>query len=118
MTEAFKCYIEQLNMLNISSNIGWTVIMMEAIAGNNEKLETAIDMLSKIVEDDSVPKNIREVCTDSIEFLQKEDEDISVRLNYATSNLDEITNDPNIPMYTRTQIWNIVSILESVGNGD
>jgi len=28
--------------------------------------------------------------------------------------MDEISNDPNIPMYTRTQVWNIVSILESM----
>ena len=27
---------------------------------------------------------------------------------------DDIINDPNMPMYTRTQIWNIVSMLESV----
>jgi uncharacterized protein (UPF0147 family) len=26
--------------------------------------------------------------------------------------LDEITNDPNMPMYARTKIWNVVSLLE------
>ena len=27
--------------------------------------------------------------------------------------LDEISDDPNIPSFIRTQIWNIVSLLES-----
>ncbi|HLD48861.1 MAG TPA: UPF0147 family protein, partial [archaeon] len=37
---------------------------------------------------------------------------MDVRINTAISLLEEISNDPNIPIYTRTQIWNIVSMLE------
>jgi len=42
--------------------------------------------------------------------------DWDVRVSTAISILDEITNDPNIPSYTRTQIWNIVTMMEMVKN--
>jgi len=28
--------------------------------------------------------------------------------------LDDISSDPNMPSYVRTQIWNVVSQLESI----
>jgi len=37
-----------------------------------------------------------------------------LKISAAVSTLDEIINDPNMPMYTRTQIWNIVSMLEQL----
>jgi len=58
-----------------------------------------------------VPKNIRKAAEDSKASLQGTDAD-EVKISTAISILDEITNDPNMPMYTRTQIWNAVSMLE------
>ncbi|NOZ81537.1 MAG: hypothetical protein GXO63_00050 [Candidatus Micrarchaeota archaeon] len=75
--------------------------------------EKVIELLEQIVEDRTVPKNIRRSCEECIETLKSEGE-IPVKINTVVSILDEITNDPNIPMYTRTQIWNIVSVLESM----
>lgn len=79
-----------------------------------EKLEPIADVLRQVAEDKSVPNNIKEDCRECIEILKNEEEEISVRVNSCTSILDEVSNDANIPMYTRTQIWNIVSMLESV----
>ncbi len=87
-------------------------------AAINKKLNSVVQMLEHIVDDKTVPRNIRRICLESIDSLKSDDEELSVRLNFTISNLDEVTNDPNIPMYTRTQIWNIVSILESIGNGE
>jgi uncharacterized protein (UPF0147 family) len=28
--------------------------------------------------------------------------------------LDQISQDPNMPMYTRTRIWNVISVLEGI----
>ncbi len=72
-----------------------------------------IELLNQIVEDRTVPKNIRKKCEECIQILNSEGE-TSVKVNAVVSILDEVTNDPNIPMYTRTQVWNIVSILESM----
>lgn len=76
--------------------------------------ETVIQALSQIKDDRTVPKNIRTSCEDCIKDLQNNEEELSVRLNSCISTLDEVSNDPNIPSYTRTQIWNIVSMLEAI----
>ena len=70
-------------------------------------------MLKQIAEDRTVPRNIREKVEASIRALQNTKEGVKMSVNTAISNLDEVSNDPNIPMYTRTQIWNIVTALEA-----
>jgi hypothetical protein len=76
--------------------------------------ENVIPIIEQIVNDRSVPRNIRTKCEDSIKILKDEKQDIAIRVSTVISNMDEISNDPNIPTYTRTQIWNIVSILEGI----
>ncbi|MDY6769015.1 MAG: UPF0147 family protein, partial [Candidatus Nanohaloarchaea archaeon] len=56
---------------------------------------------------------VKEALDRCIDALQDEDEDFSVRINTAASYLDEVSNDPNIAQHTRTEIWNIASMLES-----
>lgn len=81
-------------------------------------IENIIQALSQIKDDRSVPKNIRASCEECVKDLQDKEEELSVRLNSCISTLDEVSNDPNIPSYTRTQIWNIVSMLEVVQHSD
>ncbi|MBL7169944.1 MAG: UPF0147 family protein [Candidatus Aenigmarchaeota archaeon] len=78
------------------------------------KLEPIVKLLVDVAGDRTVPRNIRAVVEKAKNYLEDEEKDVDVKLSSAISALDEITNDPNIPMYTRTQIWNIVSMLESV----
>ncbi len=75
--------------------------------------EEVIQILDQVSKDRTVPRNIRLKCEESIKILQNDKEELAIRLNTVISTLDELSNDPNIPMYTRTQIWNIVSMLES-----
>lgn len=76
--------------------------------------EEIIQPLSQISNDRNVPRNIREGCEQCINHLQEEEEDLRIRVNACISILDEISNDPNIPSYTRTNVWNIVSMLEAL----
>jgi len=76
--------------------------------------ESIIPLIQQIADDRTVPRNIRTKCEESIKILQNDKEDSAVRINTVISSMDDVSNDPNIPMYTRTQIWNIVSILESM----
>jgi len=76
--------------------------------------ESIIQLIEQISTDRTVPRNIRTKCDESIEILKKEEEATDIKINTVTSIMDEISNDPNIPMYTRTQVWNIVSALESM----
>ena len=43
----------------------------------------------------------------------QEDKEISIKINKALDELDEIGDDANMEPYTRSQIWNLVSALES-----
>ncbi|MCD6478100.1 MAG: UPF0147 family protein [Candidatus Aenigmarchaeota archaeon] len=77
-------------------------------------INTIIELLSQIVEDRTVPRNIRSSCEECVNDLKNEEEELVIRINSCISTLDEVSNDPNIPSYTRTQIWNIVSMLEAL----
>lgn len=70
--------------------------------------------LDEISEDRTVPRNIRTMIQETKSSLNNSKEDAAIRINSAISVLDEVSNDPNIPVYTRTQIWNIVSVLEII----
>jgi hypothetical protein len=80
-----------------------------------KNLEPIIKLLNGIIEDRTVPRNIRAAAEEAKkELTEKTDNNWDIRLSSAISVLDEITNDPNMPIYTRTQIWNVVSMLEAV----
>jgi len=80
-------------------------------------LKQSIEILARIVGDDSVPRNIRRAADEAkTRLLNREDTD-TVRAAYAISILDDISNDPNMPLHTRTLIWNVVSQLEKAMEG-
>jgi len=78
------------------------------------ELDTAITRIEDLKEDDSIPSNVKETLSESINVLENDDEELSVRINTVTSLLDDVSNDPNIAQHTRTEVWNIASMLESV----
>ncbi len=80
---------------------------------NKKDLKPICEMLGEILNDRTVPRNIRSVAESSKEVLESDGSE-ELKISTAISNLDEIINDPNMPMYTRTQIWNIVSMLEQI----
>jgi len=56
--------------------------------------------------------SLRNAVSKAKEEIEKEIDE--VKLASAVHILDEISNDPNMPLYARTQIWNIVSQLEEI----
>jgi uncharacterized protein len=76
--------------------------------------ENVIPFIEQVASDRTVPRNIRTKCEESIKILKDEKQEAAIRINSVISTMDDISNDPNIPTYTRTQIWNIVSALESM----
>lgn len=79
---------------------------------DNSEIQGIIEALTELNEDMTVPKNVKTRVAHAIEAL-KEDVEVSIKVDKAIQELDEISNDTNIQSYTRTQIWNVVSLLES-----
>jgi uncharacterized protein len=75
------------------------------------EFEPIVRLLDEVVNDRTVPKNIRTAAEDSKNVLGSTDA-LELKISTAITNLDDIINDPNMPMYARTKIWNVVSMLE------
>ncbi len=78
------------------------------------RLKQIMDVLDQLAEDNSVPRNIRRGAADAKQRLLNKNEALDIRSASAVMILDELANDPNIPLHGRTLIWNIISQLETV----
>ena len=78
------------------------------------KISEVIETLNQIEKDFTVPKNVRAKIKCAFAVLEKDCKPLPIRIDESIQELDEVSDDPNIPSYTRTQIWNILSILESI----
>jgi uncharacterized protein (UPF0147 family) len=69
--------------------------------------------LSDLQADSTVPKNVKTKIELVLQILDEES-DASIRVNKALHELEELSDDTNIQPFIRTQLWNIVSMLESI----
>ena len=81
---------------------------------NLESLNNALSTLNQIATNPSTPRNIRKNIADIINGLKSDEYSISVRAVNTISLLDDVTQDPNLPSYVRTSLWQAVSTLESI----
>ena len=70
--------------------------------------------MARVADDTSVPRNIRRAAAEARNALLKKEGDAMVKMSSAILILDEISNDPNMPVHTRTAIWNAISVLETI----
>lgn len=80
----------------------------------SDKITQICQGLDMLQEDTSVPRNIRRGADDAKKFLLDEGAALDVRKASAINILDDLANDPNIPLHGRTLIWNIMSQLETL----
>ena len=81
---------------------------------NKQAMESAIQTLNQLATSHSTPKNFKKTISDLITELQTDEYSLSVRAGNAISSLDDITQDPNVPSFVRTTLWQAVSVLESI----
>ena len=79
-----------------------------------DQIRDIVDAIEELLEDNTVPKNVKKKLELISVALKEDGEDISIRINKALSELDELSDDTNLESFTRTQIWNIASMLESI----
>jgi hypothetical protein len=77
-------------------------------------LDNATSTLNQIATNPSTPRSIRKNIADIVKELKSDEYSISVRAANTISLLDDVTQDPNLPSYVRTSLWQAVSTLESI----
>lgn len=77
-------------------------------------VKKCVDALDRISNDDTVPRNIRRSAENIKKILSNDKESLSVRAALVISALDDIGNDPNVPIHTRTLVWGLSSRLEAI----
>ena len=80
----------------------------------NQQVIEIIDLLKELQDDSTVPRNVKAKLQGIRTTLEKEEGDLSLRVNKILADVEEIANDINLPMFIRTQIWNLTSMLESI----
>jgi uncharacterized protein len=78
-----------------------------------QKMGQILEVLDQLAEDTSVPRNIRRGATEAKAKLEQ-NVALDVRVAGAIGKLDDLANDPNIPMHGRTIIYRIITELENL----
>ena len=75
-------------------------------------MEEVLRLLTQINEDNAVPKNVKHKVNSIINELNLEEE-MAIKIDRSLQKLGDLAEDPNLPSYIRTLVWNVVSLLES-----
>lgn len=67
-----------------------------------------------IIQDSTIPRNVRRAASQAIEYLREKGKGDRVKAYSAIEVLDDVSNDPNMPMHARTIVWEVLSELEKV----
>jgi hypothetical protein len=87
---------------------------LERKVEHQNRIDQALVILREVSHDIRTPRNIRRAASDAADSLQVARMTLAVRAANAISILDDISQDPNMPVYARVKIWNAVSLIETV----
>lgn len=76
------------------------------------QLTGVIETLTELMEDQSLPKSVRHTIKQTLQTLEKKPDKIAV--NRALSLLEEVADNVNMAPDHRSQLFNVVSMLETV----
>lgn len=88
--------------------------MASAQVSTEERIKLAMTILTTIVNDAGVPRNIRRAAATALTYLRDPKLSPAVRAANAIGALDEISQDPNMPLHARTKIWQVLTMLETI----
>ena len=78
------------------------------------RVKQALEVLNEVSQDTTTPRNIRRAAKNAMDTLQTSEYSLGVRASNAVAILDDISQDPNMPPYTRVKLWNVISFLEAI----
>lgn len=76
-------------------------------------MQRVVAALEELQGDTSTPRHVKERVASTIQMLS-EDAETSIKVSKALSELESIAEDATLQSYTRSEIFNIVSLLEVV----
>ena len=79
----------------------------------NKEIDTVRSVLNELKDDNTVPKNVRLKIEDAANILN-EDTEMEMKVSRVLNKLEETAEDVNLQPYTRTQIWDLISLLEKI----
>ena len=79
----------------------------------NDEIGNVIKVLNDLKEDKSVPKNVRAKIEGAIKIIDEKAE-MHITVSRVLSELEEIADDVNLQSYTRTQVWDAISLMEKI----
>jgi len=75
------------------------------------QLNNVKNMLGEIKVDNSVPRNIRAKIDEAIIEIGNNDCELDIKISRLLNELEEISEDPNLPSYIRAEILMTIGIL-------
>jgi len=72
-----------------------------------------VGLLKEISEDVATTKSLKLKINNVVDILSA-DGDLSIKLNKASQEIDELASSPNMDSFTRTQLLGVVGALETV----
>lgn len=78
-----------------------------------DTLQQAIYALQELIDDSSTPRALKEKIVSVMTVLNQNTEQ-KIKVSKALNQLESVTEDSNLQPFTRTQLFNIVSLLEVV----
>ena len=77
-----------------------------------ESFVEVLESLSVIESDTSIPRNVRIKIKTAMDILSdSKEENIALKVDKSMEELHDVADDPNVPQYTKMQIWSVVSLL-------
>ncbi len=80
---------------------------------NEKKISEVIQFIDSLMDDNTIPKNVKKSLSDAKMKLATPGDPV-FRASSAIYTLENVGEDINLPMHARTQVWNIVSSLETI----
>ena len=79
----------------------------------SSQILNVIEFIKEISEDGNLPKNVKQKINSIIEILNN-GEEVSMKISKAIHELEDIVDDKNLEAYSRTQLYNVISQLETI----
>jgi len=78
-----------------------------------KKVNEILELMDELLADQTIPRNIKKAVTEA-KMRLKNKGDLRVRVTGAIYLVQSVSDDINIPSHARTQLWALLSELESL----